>query len=329
MKKGNTDRALVARPVQRELLGPSFDLHPIGLTVLGKPPKEEYSTAFQRLELIEGAIHWWYGDLALSYEGHYGAIVGIAEESGFQYQTIANDKWVASRYEVSLRKETLSWNHHMIAAPLDDRLEWVKRAEENNWSTRTLELEINKAKRLQLALPEGIYDIIYADPPWQYSNVLPQWGAAETHYRTMSIEELCDIKIPAADNAALFLWVTNPFLRDAFQVIDAWGFEYKTNLVWVKDKLKKPGSGFWIRGRHELLFICGKGSFVPDQTGKHPIGSVIEEPIVLNDPVQDHSRKPERVYELIEYLYPGGRYLELFARKSRKHWTSWGDEITE
>ncbi|GAH48791.1 unnamed protein product, partial [marine sediment metagenome] len=221
------------------------------------------------------------------------------------------------------------FKHHLIAAPLDGRLDWLKRAEENNWSTRTLELEINKAKRLQLALPEGIYDIIYADPPWQYSNVLPQWGAAETHYRTMSIEELCNIKIPAADNAALFLWVTNPFLRDSFQVIDAWGFEYKTNLVWVKDKLKKPGSGFWIRGRHELLFICGKGSFLPDQTGKHPIGSVIEEPIVLNDPVQEHSKKPESVYELIEYLYPGGRYLELFARNNHKHWTSWGDEITD
>ena len=133
MRKKNTSRALVARPVQRELLGSSFELHSTGLTVIGKPTKEEYSTAFQRLELIGGAIHWWYGDLALSYEGHYGAIVEIAEESVFQYQTIANDKWVASRYEVSLRKETLSWNHHMIAAPLDDRLEWVKRAEENNW----------------------------------------------------------------------------------------------------------------------------------------------------------------------------------------------------
>lgn len=328
MKKGNTGRALVARPVQRELLGPSFELHSTGLTIIGKPTKEEYSTAFQRLELIEGAIHWWYGDLCLAYEGHYGAIAEIADESAFDYGTIRNDKWVASRYELSYRYDNLTFKHHMVAAPLDGRLDWLKRAEENNWSTRTLELEINKAKRLQLALPEGIYDIIYADPPWQYSNVLPQWGAAETHYRTMSIEELCNIKIPAADNAALFLWVTNPFLRDAFQVIDAWGFEYKTNLVWVKDKLKKPGSGFWIRGRHELLFICGKGSFLPDQTGKHPIGSVIEEPIVLNDPVQEHSKKPESVYELIEYLYPGGRYLELFARNNHKHWTSWGNEIT-
>lgn len=131
MKKGNTGRALVARPVQRELLGPSFELYPTGLTVIGKPTKEEYSTAIKRLELIEGAIHWWYGDLALSYEGHYGAMVEIAEESGFDYQTIANDKWVASRYEVSARAETLSFRHHQIAAPLDDRLEWLKERSKN------------------------------------------------------------------------------------------------------------------------------------------------------------------------------------------------------
>jgi len=147
VKKGNTGRALVARPVQRELLGPSFELHSTGLTIIGKPTKEEYVAAFRRLELIEGAIHWWYGDICLAYEGHYGAIAEIAEGSGFQYQTIANDKWVASRYEVSLRKETLSWNHHMIAAPLDDRLEWLKKAEVG-WSAAELAKQIRLSKIL-------------------------------------------------------------------------------------------------------------------------------------------------------------------------------------
>jgi len=322
-------QALVARPVGLKILGAPFELYPTGLTIIGKPTQEEYDEAFGRLNLIESAQSWWYGDLANAREKHYGSLDEMADRLEIDYNALHVYQYVSSRYEHVTRVTCLTFKHHQIAAPLDDRLEWLKRAEENNWSTRNLELEINKAKRLQLALPEGIYDVIYADPPWQYSNALPQWGAAETHYRTMSMEELCNIKIPVADNAALFLWVTNPFLRDAFQVIDAWGFEYKTNLVWVKDKLKKPGSGFWIRGRHELLFICGRGSFLPDQTGKHPIGSVIEEPVVLNDPVQEHSRKPERVYELIEYLYPGRRYLELFARNSHKHWTSWGDEITD
>lgn len=327
MKKRNTSRALAKPSVALKILGAPFELYPTGLTVIGKPTEEEYSTAFQRLELIEGSIHWWYGDLALSYEGYYGAIAEVAEQTEFDTGTIYNDKYVASRYELSQRCESLSIHHHRIAAPLDDRLEWLKRAEENEWSTRTLELEINKAKRRQLLLPSGVYDVIYADPPWQYSNVLPQWGAAETHYRTMSIEELCNIKIPGADNAVLFLWVTNPFLRDAFQVLDAWNFTYKTNMVWVKTGLKRPGSGFWLRGRHELLFICGRGAFVPDQAGKEPIGSVIEGELVLYAGINEHSKKPDTTYELIEKMYPNGKYLELFARNKRPGWESWGDEL--
>jgi len=174
---------------------------------------------------------------------------------------------------------------------------------------------------------EGVYNVIYADPPWQYDNTGVN-GAANHHYKTLSIEELCHFAIGDtpiqdrfADNTVLFLWVTNPFLRDAFDILDAWGFEYKTNIVWVKRNLIKPGAGFYVRGRHELLFICTKGSFTPDMTQKEPIGSVIEAD------VQAHSKKPEQAYEIIEALYPEGKYLELFARNQRKGWTSWGNEI--
>jgi len=97
--------------------------------------------------------------------------------------------------------------------------------------------------------------------------------------------------------------------------------EYKTNIVWVKTNLKKPGIGFYVRGHHELLFICTKGSFVPDQTGKEPIGSVIEAD------VREHSEKPDIVYEVIEKMYPERKYLELFAREEREGWAAWGNEF--
>jgi len=119
----------------------------------------------------------------------------------------------------------------------------------------------------------------------------------------------------------LFLWVTNPMLADAMQVVEAWGFEYKTNIVWVKTDLVKPGSGFYVRGRHELLFICTRGSFLPLVDVAPPIGSVI------TAPVQEHSRKPDEAYDIIERLYPGCNYLELFARHTRPGWVAWGDEI--
>ncbi|GAJ07764.1 unnamed protein product, partial [marine sediment metagenome] len=201
MKKRNTSRALIARPVQKALLGPSFELYPAALTVIGKPTKEEYSTAFQRLELIEGAIHWWYGDLSLSYEGHYGAIVEITEQSGFDVGTIYNDKYVASRYEISQRCESLSIHHHRIAAPLDDRLKWLKMAETGDgtgkpWSTRELEAQIRKARRLPFT---GTYAVLYADPPWEYEFSQSESRSIEAHYPTMTTEEICQLPIPAEE----------------------------------------------------------------------------------------------------------------------------------
>lgn len=320
MTKKNTSQALVTRPLGMQMLGPSFRLQPTGLTIVGKPTQEEYDEAFGRLNLIESAQSWWWGDLANGRERHYGSLNEMAERLGINYNSLHDYQTVARAYELDTRVSNLSFRHHMIAAPYENRLELLKEAKEKGWSARTLELEIHKRNRAQLALPTGVYDVIYADPPWQYSNVL--WpGAAEDHYPTISIEKLCDMKIPAADNAVLFLWVTNPFLRDAFQVIDAWGFEYKTNIVWVKTALQKPGIGFWLRGRHELLFICGRGVFVPNQVGQEPIGSVI------SADVGEHSKKPDIVYGIIEKMYPEGKYLELFARQRRAGWESWGNGL--
>jgi N6-adenosine-specific RNA methylase IME4 len=177
-------------------------------------------------------------------------------------------------------------------------------------------------------LPQDKYDVIYADPPWQYSNTLAKWGCAELHYKTMPTEDICAMEILAADDSTLFLWSTNPFLEDALNVVEAWGFDYKTNIVWVKTNpenpgsdLKRPGSGFYVRGHHELLFVCTKGSHLPNQKGKPPISSI------LAAAPRNHSQKPEEAYSLIESLYPNSRYLELFARENHDGWECWGNEL--
>ena len=168
------------------------------------------------------------------------------------------------------------------------------------------------------------YNVIYADPPWQYSNTGVH-GAAGHHYPTQATADICAFDFGAegikfASDAVLFLWVTSPLLEDALQVIDAWGFNYKTQMVWVKTDLKKPGSGFYVRGRHELLFICTRGSFTPLVDVAPPIGSVI------TAPVQEHSKKPAEAYSIIERLYPGCNFLELYAREKRDGWESWGNQ---
>lgn len=177
------------------------------------------------------------------------------------------------------------------------------------------------------SLPDTVFNVIYADPPWLYDNNITSWGPASLHYDTMDLQAVCDlpqrINLHVADDAVLFLWVTNPFLQDAFKVLEAWGFEYKTNIAWVKTDLEKPGSGFYVRGRHELLFIATRGSFTPlDKHIAPPIGSVVSAPL------QEHSRKPDEVYSIIERLYPQCNYVELFARREREGWTGYGDELS-
>ena len=161
-------------------------------------------------------------------------------------------------------------------------------------------------------LPEGEFNVIYADPPWEYE--VPLRGSPDLHYPVMPTEEICGLKIPAAKDAVLFLWATNPKLEDALKVMEAWGFTYKTNMVWVKDRM---GTGYYFRGQHELLLVGIKGNFSPPLEENRP-------PSVLFAPVREHSRKPDEVYEIIERMYPHGRYLELFARRKREGWTSWG-----
>jgi len=168
------------------------------------------------------------------------------------------------------------------------------------------------------------YDVILADPPWRYGKTIGQ-GIAEEKYPTMSIEELCALPVIdlASDNCALFLWTTPPtMLEYAPAVFNAWGFEYKTKaFCWVKSN--SGGFGFFYGIGHYtasntedcLLGIRGN---IPK------IGHTTQ---IIFSPVREHSRKPDDQYRKIEALYPNMKYLELFARRKREGWDSWGNEI--
>jgi N6-adenosine-specific RNA methylase IME4 len=174
---------------------------------------------------------------------------------------------------------------------------------------------------IDIKIPDGKYRIIYADPPWEYSDrkeYRPD-GSAENHYPVMSIQEICDMQLPEIeDNAVLFLWVTSPLLEESFKVIKSWGFKYKTSFIW--DKVKH-NMGHYNSVRHEFLLIATKGSCLPDE--KKLFDSVITEER------KEHSVKPEIIYEIIETLYKYGKRIELFARKKRKGWDSFGNQLQE
>jgi site-specific DNA-methyltransferase (adenine-specific) len=172
------------------------------------------------------------------------------------------------------------------------------------------------------ALPENEYRIWYADPPWQYGDSgLDEYGHAERHYPTMSIEELealgPAIQEHCAQDAVLFLWVTSPLLVECFAVIDAWGFIYKASFVW--DKVRH-NFGHYNSVRHELLLVCTRGSCLPDEPTLFDSVQTIER--------TEHSVKPDEFRTIIDTLYAHGRRIELFARRAASGWDRWGNEPT-
>lgn len=169
----------------------------------------------------------------------------------------------------------------------------------------------------------GKYRVIYADPPWKYGNDgiigdTDHYGHVGRHYPSMTIQELCDLPIRdmAEDNAVLFLWVTSPLLEDAFPLIRAWGFKYKTSFVW--DKIGH-NFGHYNSVRHELLLVCTRGSCTPDNLRLFDSVQSIEKS-------DKHSEKPEEFREIIDTLYTHGNKIELFARTLADGWEVWGNE---
>lgn len=169
----------------------------------------------------------------------------------------------------------------------------------------------------------GKYNIIYADPPWKYSNSATR-AAANNHYQTMSIKELCELPVAseiAADDAVLLLWVTFPFLKDSFEVIDAWDFDYKTvAFVWVKTN--KSGSlflgiGNYFRSNAEICLFAKRGAGI--EPLQRPINTHLHRRL-------RHSQKPEIFKNIIVETFGDLPRIELFARGTSLGWSGWGHE---
>ena len=178
------------------------------------------------------------------------------------------------------------------------------------------------------------YKAILADPPWRFKNFSEKGEGrnAVSHYDCLTINDLkkLNINLQADKDCALFLWVTDPLLDQGIEIIKSWGFEFKTvAFYWVKTNknanckelsIKKDfftGLGYWTRANCELCLLGTKGK--PSRISKD-----VRRLIISNR--REHSRKPDEIYDRIEKLV-SGPYLELFARKTRKNWDSWGNQV--
>lgn len=244
--------------------------------------------------------------------------LGFGRMQAFRFETLADNLDVveqvkaeaAERDSVPTREDVLS------------RVRITKKRKEVEQKVREYQKKTT-AQSVDIHTTSKKYNIIYADPPWQY------WEGGQKnqslHYRTMAIDEICALPVQriADDNCILFLWVTYPILPQAFDIITAWGFKYSTaGFVWVKrnKRVDSPffGCGGWTRANSELCLIATKGSVLRLDAG---ISQVID------TPVEEHSRKPAIVRDLIVRLAGELPRIELFSREGVPGWDRWGDEI--
>jgi len=176
----------------------------------------------------------------------------------------------------------------------------------------------------------GEFPTILADPPWQFVNRTGKMAPEHRRllrYPTLAVDEIMSLPVAglAANQAHLYLWVPNALLPTGLQVMAAWGFTYKTNLVWYKVRRDGGpdgrGVGFYFRNVTELLLFGVRGSMRTLAPGRTQVN-------LLATRKREHSRKPDEVYGLIERCSPGP-YLELFARFRRDGWAQWGNEDVE
>ncbi len=172
---------------------------------------------------------------------------------------------------------------------------------------------------------------ILADPPWRFENRTGKMAPEHrrlARYETMTLDDICGLPVEgvAADTAHLYMWTPNALLPEALQVMSAWGFSYKTNLIW--HKVRKDGGsdgrgvGFYFRNVTEILLFGVRGKNARTLApGRRQVN-------MMETRKREHSRKPDEQYELIEACSPGA-YLELFARGDRAKWEGWGHQADD
>jgi N6-adenosine-specific RNA methylase IME4 len=223
---------------------------------------------------------------------------------------------------------------HEVSNRLKDKdlnrqwFDWLK-------ESKTFDLKLIQEKRIELEglqwdidnpqveeVESELVSVLLADPPWQYDFAETDSRQIENQYPTATAEEIAThMQLrwapKLADDCVLFMWATAPKLKEAFIVLEGWGFEYKTHAVWDKEKI---GMGYWFRGQHELLLVATKGKKSPPEADVR-VSSVFRE---KRD--SKHSRKPVCVYEAIESMFPNDVKFEMYSRKPRNGWLAGGND---
>jgi len=338
---------------------------PMGLEFKGELTLEQWRSLGETLRGMRDNVMWWLGAWWNYGERTYGEMASqeakdeLELQTGYKYQTIITAAWVEGRIAPKERVEGVSFSHHRVAAAIENkkkRAELLHEAKKESWSVREMEDACRpyKAKEPKRKASPGLFDddrftLAMADPPWLYDigTTTPN-RRVENHYPTMELHEICNLKDDSGkhvkdifhDNATLLLWTPPPKIAEALTVVEEWGFEYRTQLVWRK---KNIGPGYYVRQRHEILLICVKGKpGTPQPANRPPSLGTIEEYAewmygkswakkhseLLQQKLR-HSEKPLIFRRMAERMYPKAVRVELFARERYKGWHAWGLDVED
>lgn len=299
---------------------------------------DEWKELGSQLKRVEGSVQFWIGDWARfgdkkGFSGKYtdSKVYDELEEiTGLSRGTIKNIKSVAESTS-SFRHDDLSFTHHQEVAKLspEKQKEFLNKASDEKLSVRQLSYEIKKniinernaeiesQRNTDTNIIKGLYDVISVDPPWQYGREYdPQSSRVASPYPEMSIEDIANIVLPAKENSVLFLWTTHKFLPDSFNILNQWGYEYKSIIVWNKIKM---GMGSWFRMQCEFCLFAIKGK---------PAWSNVTERDIIEESRREHSRKPDAFFDMVAKICYGKK-LEYFSREKRDGWDVFGNDINK
>ncbi len=190
----------------------------------------------------------------------------------------------------------------------------IKKEEKKQLHVENVQKQKEQIEKGNLVLPNGLFDVIAIDPPWNYGREYdPDTSRVANPYPEMNQQELLSIELPAKDDCVLFLWTTHQFIFDAKELMDKWGFTYKATMVWNKQKI---GMGAWLRMQCEFCLVGIKGKPFWENTTYRDI---------MDEARREHSRKPECFYEMVSNV-TYGRRLEYFAREAHEGWEVFGND---
>lgn len=221
--------------------------------------------------------------------------------------------WLRSDEGGGFPHYVLNWRYRIEAINLGASIDPTPEAFQ---AARALRAHPALRKKRSAGKAEGKeYDIVYIDPPWRMEFSRTERRDYSAQYNTIPLDDLMRLKIPAAKNCVLYLWTTAPLTYSAMRLLDAWEFQYRTNMIW--HKIGRLGMGNWFRCDHELLLVAAKGA------PRCPKSATLKRSVLAMKPGK-HSEKPSILYDWIDEWYPDARKLEIFARTERPGWDALG-----